>query len=77
MRLPAHHSPHWELVQLVPVMGQRMAYRRSLVPVALLLLVRMTAFRPGPRLVPPSVQEGVAEVEAEVEAVERAQEPPG
>lgn len=72
MRLPAHHSPHWELVQLVPVMGQRMAYRRSLVPVAL-LLVRMTAFRPGPRLVPPSVQEGVAEVEA----AERAQEPPG
>ena len=27
MRLPAHHSPHFELVQLVPVMGQRMANR--------------------------------------------------
>jgi len=27
MRLPAHHSPHFGLVQLVPVMGQRMANR--------------------------------------------------
>jgi hypothetical protein len=67
MLLPAHHSPHWLLVQLVPVMGHRMAYLRSLAPVAL-LLVRMTAFRPGPRLVSPSVR---------VEAAEQAREPLG
>jgi hypothetical protein len=69
MRLPAHHSPHWLLVQLVPVMGQRMAYRRSeLTPLARLLVSLRAS-----RLVSPSVQEGVAEVEA----AEQAQEPLG
>jgi hypothetical protein len=57
-------------VQLVPVMGQRMAYRRSeLTPLAR----RMVSLRVS-RLVSPSVQvEGVAEVGV----AEQAQEPLG
>ena len=68
MRLPAHHSPHFGSVQLVPVVGQRMAYRRS----ELTPLARLRGFPRVPRLVPPSVQEGVAEVGA----AQWAQEPP-